>query len=72
MDENEMKLMAWYNAIAIENIFSSKPKSFDELFGVSPCVKIETNEKQLDIPKLAEQMRSVMNKQLMKARIRRD
>ena len=70
MDENEMKLLAWYNAIAISNIFTNNPKSFEELFGEPPSVKIETNEKQLDIKKLAEQMRSVMNKQA--ARIRRD
>ena len=35
MTTDEMKLLAWYIAIAIANTMQSEPNTFEELFGES-------------------------------------
>ncbi len=35
MTNDEMKILAWYIAIAIANTMQSEPKTFEELFGKS-------------------------------------
>ncbi len=75
MDEIEkMKLQAWYNAIAINNIFQDEPKTFADLFGVSePGEKTYTMNCSVnfDSEKFKQLMRDELAKCLMIAKSRR-
>lgn len=75
MDEIEkMKLQAWYNAIAINNLCQDEPKTFAELFGVS-----ESGEKtytmnysvNFDSEKFKQLMRDEMKRCLTVAKSQR-